>query len=317
MQLSVREVFQLSDRSLRAAGVAAGPAAAAAEALWWTEVYRGEGLTLLSDLLDDIEAVDPAAIELTAASDAAAVLDGADQPALVSGTPTLDLCCVRASQHGHGLAFATLPPDDHTIPTVGNIAYRAAERGHLTVVMATDADGRSRTVVATPDQPHPLLAEVELATPPAGYATLAAILDAGLHERQHGPLTQAVFTAADRTEYPAADRRLVNRLLDQALEPAAPDPDPDPGAIVVCFDPDRPAPTRAVREPIERAITERTDAFTEVYRPAAVADRAETLLQNGIEIEEDVWRPLFEQSSGILAPPFEGSHQGAGFEINE
>jgi len=36
-----------------------------------------------------------------------------------------------------------------------------------------------------------------------------------------------------------------------------------------------------------------------------------------VEVERDIWQDIFEFSNRILAPPFEGSEKGAGFDLNE
>jgi hypothetical protein len=48
-----------------------------------------------------------------------------------------------------------------------------------------------------------------------------------------------------------------------------------------------------------------------------MGDRIGTLVHEGVEVEESVWRDVFEFNKGVLAPPFEGSEKGAGFGLNE
>ena len=58
-------------------------------------------------------------------------------------------------------------------------------------------------------------------------------------------------------------------------------------------------------------------ALTRTFRPAEIRDRVETALDDGVAVEESVWRDVFDRSSEVLAPEFEGSYRGAGFNINE
>ena len=112
---------------------------------------------------------------------------------------------------------------------------------------------------------------------------------------------------------PTAAERLVNRLLDDAAAPVEGRPDVPAGFVTVCFDPTHPAQPRRT----ERAFREGIDASTDVFRPEQVDTRADRLLREGVDVERAVWDDIFEYSSDVLAPEFEGSYRGAGFEINE
>jgi hypothetical protein len=313
VNLSSREVFDLADRCFAATGFAAGPAGAYAKAVWWTEAYRGTGLTTLHGLLDDLPDLERTAVTLEDRESMVAAVDGGGQPALISAPPTLDLCCARADRRGFGVAHA-MTAAGGTAPTLGHVAYRAAKRGFVAVVLYWDGEAGG-AVVGTPDQPHPLLAERDLDAAPASYARLLAAVDAGL-DHGDGPLTQAVFTRTGDHRHPTADERLVGRLLERSTEPAASRPD-ETGFVTLCIDPGHPRYPDRLEVLVERFVDESASRFTSVYRPAAVQERAETLLREGVEVDREVWRDVFDCSSGILAPPFEGSHQGAGFDINE
>lgn len=327
MHLSVREVFQLSERCFAAAGFAEGPARANAEAMWWTEAYRGAGLDTLHGLLSELPELDRAALTCRDRSGAASVIEAGGQPSVVSSTPATDLSCSHADQHGVGIVRATVRRGDASFPALGHVAHTAAERGFLPVVLAADGRDRAATVVGVPDRPRPLLAEVELAAPSVGYRRLLEVLRAGCHGRRDTPLTQAFFADAGTTggEYPVADQRLLARLLRRATEPAGGaegEGEGEPGFVTVCFDPRHPLRADGLARVVERFVDggrldERAGAETTVFRPADVQARAERLLREGVDVEEAVWRDVFEFSSGILAPPFEGSHRGAGFDINE
>ncbi|MFB6184500.1 MAG: Ldh family oxidoreductase [Haloarculaceae archaeon] len=318
MHLSVREVLQLSERCFAAAGFSEGTARSHAESIWWTEAYKGSGFTTLHDHLDVLEDFDATALSLREQGSRTALIDGDGQPGLVASTPALDFACSKADQHGLGVAAATTADDDGLRPTLGHVAYAAAERGYVGVVLVADGAGGSTTVVATPDEPHPFVAELALDAPSGGLVDLLDVFDAGLHRRRDDPLAQAVFRRDEADQYPTAQKRLLNRLLQRATEP---DEDPridvPPGFVTLCVDPTTPPYADGVRQLVERFVDDHEEAFTHVYRPREIHDHAETLLHEGVDVEEDRWRDVFEYSSRVLAPEFEGSYRGAGFNINE
>lgn len=317
MRLAVREVLELAERCFTAAGFPAGPARAAAEAVWWTELYRGSGLRTLHDRLSELPEWDPDAPTPTDRSEFVWAVDGSTQPGLVSSTPAVDLACAAATRHGVGVVHTRTAPSDETVPTLGHAAYAAAERGLLSVVLATGGAGTPRTVIGRPDDPHPILAERELDAPSAGHAALASVARAGAHDRRDNPLTQAFFTGGSETEYGTAGERLLDRLLRHSIVPSGPDSRVDHGFTLVCLDPDHSRHSGDLRRVVDRFVDGQQTALTRTFQPAAIRDRAETALDEGIAVEESVWRDVFDRSSEVLAPEFEGSYRGAGFNINE
>lgn len=315
MRLAIREVLELSERCFSAAGFAEGPARAAAEAVWWTELYRGSGLTTLHGLLPELPGWDRGALTTTDRSAFVSVVDGSTQPGLVSDTPAVDLACAGASRHGVGVVHAATDPDDETVPTIGHAAYAAAERGLLSIVLATGGAGTPRTVIGRPDDPHPLLAERELDAPSAGHAALSAVIREGVYDRRDNPLTQAFFTADRETEYGTAGERLLNRLLRRSVVPSG--SDVESGFTLVCLDPDHSRHSGDLRRVVDRFVDDRQEQLTRTFRPAEIRDRAGTALREGVAVEESIWRDIFDRSSEVLAPEFEGSYRGAGFNINE
>jgi LDH2 family malate/lactate/ureidoglycolate dehydrogenase len=318
MNISVREVFQLSERCFSAAGFAEGPAQANAETMWWTETYRGSGLTTLHGLLDELFELDRTQLALRDRSSMVSVIDSNDQPSLISSTPALDLSCAQAKQHGAGIAYATISHHDDTLPALGHVAYKAAERGFPSVVLFMDGEAESATIVGIPDHPQPRIAEVELAAPSVSYVELLNVIKADLHHQYHSPLTQAFFRGSEDTHRSVVDERLVDRLLNRAMKPAQDRrSEADPGFLTICIEPTHPRRSVGIQPLVDRFLDDREATFTTVFHPQRIRDRTETLLHEGIEIDRDVWRDIFEFSSGVLAPPFEGSHKGAGFGLNE
>lgn len=316
MQLSVREVFRLSERCFSAVGFDEGPARANAEAIWWTEAYRGEGMTILHALLDTLPDLDRTALALRHSDASISVVDSDRQPAIVPSVPALDLACARAEREGTGVAYATVGENDVTMRTLGHMAYRAAERGCIGIVLAAGAQGHSETVIGMPDQPHPHFAQVSLEAPSASYTKLVGVIDEGLHARHDSPLAQAVFDTPAADAYRVAEHRMLNRLIDGAVRPAvAGHPDPDPGFIIACLQPRY--PSYAGLEQVVDTMLADTDRFDTVFEPEQIQNRTDRLLHNGVEVEDAVWRDVFELSSEVLAPAFEGSHSGAGFDINK
>jgi LDH2 family malate/lactate/ureidoglycolate dehydrogenase len=313
MKLSVREVLDLSERCFRAAGFADGAARANAESIWWTELTKGSGLTLLHELLDELQDLDRG--RLARRRDGAVpVVDGAEQPSIVSGTPTLDLCCARAERRGLGLTYTTVAPGDDTVAALGHVAHAAAERGLQSVVLYANRVGDAVTITGEPARPHPLVGEADLAAPSVAHATILDAIDDGPTDHSIDLLTHALFDGDGGDDAAAtADGRLVNRLLDDATTPVEGRPDVPAGFVTICFDPTHPTQPRRA----ERAFREGTDASTDVFRPEQIGTRADRLLREGVDIERSVWEDIFEYSSDVLAPEFEGSYRGAGFEINE
>lgn len=316
MHVSVREVLDLADRCFTSADFPEGASRAAAETIWWTEIYRGTGLTTLHDLLDDLDEFERSRLSLDAESASVSVLDANGQPGLFAVGPAVDLVCSDASHTGTGIASVSLPEGDETVHTLGHAAYRAADRGYVTLVTATDGTGTASTVVAVPDQPHPLLAAADLERPSVAHRDLVDVVDRGLHDAHHNPLTQAAFTREQADRHPVAEARLLTRLLERATEPADGD-DVEAGVCVVSVEPGHPAQPDRVRHAAERVLTEQSDRFSHVFDPEDVQQHGDELLEEGVDIAEDVWREVFEFSSGFLAPEFEGSLEGAGFDINE
>lgn len=311
MLVSVREVFDLAERCFYAAGFAAGTARANAATIWWTELIKGSGVTLLHELLDDFEDLDRTRLSRRDES-SVPVVEGDDQPSLVSGTPTLDLCCARANRRGLGLTYTTVDPADGTVPALGHVAHKAAERGLLSVVLyANRAD--AVTVVGTPDEGRPLVGEADLASPSVAYATVVEALDAGPTDHIDGLLTHAFFDGEGAERSPTAEGRLLTRLLEDATTPAGERGAVPSGFVTICLDPTHPSQPRCVERSFEGAL----DRMSTVFRPDATRQRADRLLHEGVEVDEAVWRDVFEYSSRVLAPEFEGSYRGAGFEINQ
>jgi LDH2 family malate/lactate/ureidoglycolate dehydrogenase len=318
MKVSVREVFQLSERCFSAAGFAEGPAQANAETMWWTETYRGSGLTTLHGLLDELFELDRTQLALRDRSSMVSVIDSNDQPSLISSTPALDLSCTRAKQHGVGIAYSTISHHDNTLPTLGHIAHKAAERGLLSIVLSANSEAESATIVGAPDYPQPRIIELELAAPSVSYTELLNVIRTDLHYQHHSPLIQAFFKGSEDTHRSAADERLVDRLLHRATKPARDHrSEVDPGFVSICIKPTHPLRSESIRPLVDRFLDDQEAMFTTVFHPQRIQDRTETLLHEGVEIDRDVWRDIFEFSSGVLAPPFEGSQRGAGFDLNE
>jgi|AntRauTorcE11898_2_1112593.scaffolds.fasta_scaffold00414_9 LDH2 family malate/lactate/ureidoglycolate dehydrogenase len=318
MILSVREVHRLSQRCFWAAGCSEANAKANAKSIWWTESYKGSGFTTLHTLLDELEELDPRAMSMRDRDSMTSLIDSKSQPVVVSSTPALDLSCAQANEHGIGVTHATTKEDDDSLPTLGHVASHAAERGYVSAVLYADGSGNAMTVLGTPMQPLPLIAETELESPPVSYERLLDVIDTGVHGRRQTPLTQAMFVnPAEDERHSTADARLLDRLIRQATEPTGDGRVDQPGLFVVCIDPSHPAQSGEVGNVVEGFVRDREAAFTEVFDPDTITDRIDTLLHNGVEVEREVWRDIFEFSNGILAPPFEGSEEGAGFGLNE
>jgi hypothetical protein len=274
------------------------------------------GLRTLHDLLGALPEWDRTAVGFEDREAFVSLIDGADQPSLVSSAPAVDVASAAASRHGVGVTRATTIRDDPTVPMLGHAAYATADRGFPTVVLATDGADRHRILVATTDDPYPRIAERELDAPSTAHTTLSSAIRTGAYTRRDNPLTQAFFTGRADTEYSTADGRAVNRLLRRSVEPDTTG-DPEPEFVLVPVDPDYPRHAGGLARVFDEFVSEQAAEFTRTFDPIGIDDRAETLLHEGVEIKEDVWRDIFDWSGEVLAPEFEGSYRGVGFNINE
>ena len=320
MRLSVREVLQLSQRSVWAAGVPRGVAGDIAEAIWWTEAYRGSGLEALHGLLEDPREFDADAPTIERQESMLSVVDGGGQPGIIVGEGVLDLSCARADRHGLGITYAKTGGCDRSHRTVGHLANRAARRGYPSVVMYTDETGGSTTVFGTPDDPRPLLAETGLDHASDSYRGLVGTIGADLEWDTDAPLAQVAFGRRDDSgRFGPTDARTLDRLFAGSIESIGTPATQSPGIIVVCVDPYHPRHADAVGGVLKRFIEDRAGGgdIDTVFDPETIRDRIRRLVEEGVEIDRSVWRDIFDASTGILAPPFEGSEKGAGFALNE
>lgn len=318
MRVSVREVLTLSQRCFVASGFEHGVARDKAESIWWTEAYRGTGFETLQSLLDDLDKLSTDRLTLSDRSELVSVVDGDGQPGIVPGTQTLDFACSQASHQGVGIGRATTCENDPSHPTLGSLAYRAAERGYLAVVLATTGTGSSTTILGTQAQPRPLVADANLDAPAESYGEIMEFVDDGLHHQQHYPLARAFFKGHVGENYGTADARLFQQLVKRSVAPyRGGSSDWTPGFLVVCVDPSHRRYSGDVGRIIREFVDDHEDAFTNVFQPETVGDRISRLATEGVEVDRDAWREVFECSKGILAPRFEGSEKGAGFHLNE
>ena len=315
MQVSIREVLQLAERCFAAAGFPKGIARANAESIWWTEAYRGSGLDTLHDLLDDLKACDHSGLDLRDRSATVSVIDGRSQPSIVASHPVLNLASSQASQQGIGLAYATTERDDTSISAIGHVAYKAAERGMVSIV-AYDDGSESGAFVGTPTDSKPLLAAAEREAPPSFLLDVHDIGESGNHQQRNAPVIQAFFDRSANGNYDLADELLVEQLLQRATASSS-EAVGDPGFALLCLDPHHQRLPNCIRRVPRRFVDERETRFTEVFRPERIRRRVETLMDEGVAVDRDVWEDVFEYNTGVLAPPFEGSEQGAGFGLND
>ncbi|WP_135303727.1 hypothetical protein [Haloarcula amylovorans] len=316
MLLSIREVPQLAGQCFSAAGLPDGTARANADAIRWTEAYRGSGLTTLHRLLDDLSEWDRAALSLSDHASMITIVDSGGQPSLVSSEAALDLSCSQAHRHGIGITYASISSGDESLPTIGHTAYRAAERGYVPIVLYADTERGAGTIVGTPGDPKPLLAERELDEPSVGYVKILDAIERGLHQYRNYPLMQAFFDREEENRYSNAETRLLDRLLRRSMEPSArPLQTAESGFLTVCIDPLHPRYPNEVQGIVDQFVEDEAADFTTVFRPSDVQERVGKMVNEGVEIKREIWEEIFEYSSGVLAPPFEGSREDAGFDL--
>lgn len=317
MNLSIREVSELAGRCFAAAGLPDGTARTNASAIWWTEAYRGTGLATLHGLLDELGDWDRSELSLSEQASMISMIDSGGQPSLVSSGAAVDLSCSQAQRHGIGITYADVASDDGTLPTIGHTAYQAAKRGYVSMTLYSDGRGNAGTVVGTPDEPAPAIAEVTHDKPSAAYAEIRDVIERDLHQYRNYPLLQAFFDREERNRYSNAEVRLLDRLLRRSMEPTDGDAEAvAAGYLMICIDPLQPRYPNEVQGIVEEFVAEEAEEFTTVFEPEAVGEQIGEMVEAGVEVDEAVWREIFDYSSGVLAPPFEGSREDAGFDLN-
>lgn len=315
MILSTREVVDLAARCFSAAGFDPGTSRANATAIWWTEVYHGSGFETLHAMLDDLDEQIATTPDLDRRGSPISSLNGRGLPCLVSALPALDLSCAHAQRDGSGITYvgdAAVGVDGNVL---GALAHRAAKRGYIGMVLSVDDAGTSRTTVATPSQSWPTLAETELPTPSAGYAAVERAIQTGRHSAAEAPLFRSSFDASEPGPFDTADARLLYRFLQQTTEPSS-EASTDSGFVVACIDPSHPRYSASVGCVADR-VMHTDDPFDRRFEPELIRERLSRFIEEGVDVERERWRDVFEFSNGVLAPPFEGSEKGAGFDLNE
>lgn len=316
MNLSVREVLDLSERCFRAAGFDPSTARAHAAAVWWAEAYRGTGLAALEDLLGPLDDADATTPTIDERESPISVLDGRGLPCPVSAVPALDLACAHADRYGNGITRVTECVVGSGEELLGALACRAAERGYVSLVLSVGGDAGSRTVLGAPAGARPAVAEATPSAPSEGYAAIDRAVRADRHRARQAPLFRVAFDGETGPDpYDATDARLLHRFLQRSVAPA-PDADAGPGFVVACIDPRHPRYSGEVGRVAEDAVRD-AELFDRIHSPEAVGDRVDRLVREGVAVDRKRWRELFEFGNGVLAPPFEGSEKGAGFDLNE
>jgi hypothetical protein len=317
MILSVREVIGLAEQCFVAAGIDEGTARTNATAIWWAEAYRGTGLATLHDLLGPLDELVATTPELERRDTPISVLDGSGHPCLLSAVPALDLSCAHADRYGTGVTYVTESDIAVDGDALGALTHRAAKRGYVSVVLTVDDAGESRTVLGTPRQPRPALAETTLNAPSKGYEAVDHAVRAERQQSNEMPLFRACFDGDSDTEpFGTVDAQLLHRLARRSTEPV-PDAEVRSGFVVACVDPHHPRYSADVMRVVDRTIRDDEGRFERRFRPEATQEQVTRLIHEGVEVERELWRDIFEFSNGVLAPPFEGSEKGAGFDLNE
>lgn len=316
MILSVREVIELAERCFAAAGFDEGTARANATAIWWAEAYHGSGIATLHGLLKPLDELDTATPGLGRRDLPISVFNGAGQPCLGSAIPALDMACAHASVYGIGITHVSQSDVSVDGDALGALPYRGADRGYDTFALSVDSDGKSQTVISTPRQRRPALAETTLPAPSKEYAAIEHAVNTGRQAADEAPLFRALFNEPWGTEpFRTVDAKLLDRLVCQSVEPTS-DAETGPGFVIACVDPQSPRHSEEVRQAVDRTLREEGHLFDRQFPPEESQARVRRLVDEGVEVERGVWQDIFDFSNGILAPPFEGSEEGAGFGLN-
>jgi hypothetical protein len=245
------------------------------------------------------------------------VIDGQTQPSIVASDPLLDFSSSKADRHGVGLAYATIEANDTSLPTLGHVAYKAAERDLISVLTYTDGTD-SGAILGAPTGRKPLIAEAALAAPSAALLDVRNVIESSHHQQQNSPLVQAFFDADADRNAEDTDEQLLEQVLQRAAEPVTSSKViAEPGVALLCFDPSHPRYPKRVRRLATQFVDNHEEQFTEVFRPEHIKERVATLMHDGVEVNRSVWEDIFEYNTGVLTPPFEGSEQGAGFGLND
>jgi len=315
MILSVREVVGRAERCFAAAGFDEGTARSNASAIWWTEAYRGTGLSTLHSLLEPLEEMETMTPELERRDSPISVLEGNGHPCLLSGVPALDLAGAHADRYGTGVTYVKQSGVGIDGNVLGALAHRGAKRGDVTLVLSVDDDGESRTVLGIPRQSRPALAETTLDDPSRGIAAIEHAVRTDRQGAHEAPLFRAFFDDRAAEPFNTVDAQLLYRLVSQSADPK-PDAEADTGFVVACINTHHPRYSDEARQVFDRII-HTDDRFETQFQPEMIDERVERLINEGVEVDRDLWQDIFEFGNGILAPPFEGSEKGAGFDLNE
>lgn len=302
INVSVREVSDVTYRLFRAAGVPSGCAMRAATMVQHAEVYHGIGLRTLNRQLDLIEgAADPSGLDVHHGSGNVLILDAAGGTALAAGPPAMDLACAGAMERGVGVVWMS---DARGLSLLDELVYRTtAASGDLVCIlswMVSDPGGEplgeSRTVISGPGSKGSIGVERVLPDPSALLVAVARLL-----ERED----QA--TKGDNGKFGAellsmGGEEGARRLIEQSLsEPSLGEIAPPSGAVMVCARmPDMP---EIQFELLLRQVLEQAGYSDARIRTRDELDRSwEEVCASGIKINGETWSGLYEAARRMLVP---------------
>lgn len=147
MHISFQELQILSERVLEAKKFPLGLMVDGAEMIVWAEIARLDGLRRLLERMDQLDEIQPDAIQIISESPHMAILDGANQIDLLSARMAADLAYAKAIENGMGIVEVVNCRGNEW---VGQNAYQIAQRG-LSCMMRWG----NMSAIADPDHQQP------------------------------------------------------------------------------------------------------------------------------------------------------------------
>lgn len=152
MRVSYPELLVLCERVLQVKGFPLGSMVEGAEMIAWAEIVRFNGLKRLLVEMERFEEVRLDAIQIVSESPHLTILNGANQPDLLSARVAADLAYAKACMSGMGVVEVINCQGN---PWVGQNAYQIAMRGTSCMI-----DWGNQIAIADPDDhEHPRLME--------------------------------------------------------------------------------------------------------------------------------------------------------------
>lgn len=318
MKLTLRELSQLPKRSFRAAGFTFGEADSLAKSIRWLEIYEESGLQILHKVIHNLEDLRDQSFSVKNHSASFVTIEAAENRALTNGLAALDLCTAKANTSGVGIVYSNIPAEDQTAPTLGHSVYAAAERGLFSLILISNQEGSTKTVLGVPDNPFPIIAEASFKTPTQAHERLFNILTDQKISKNDSPLEQAFFSMEKRGRQRSTDdAHLLSRILSASMTVNSDNNMRDSGFVQICFDPMFPNYSGEFLNVPRDHVEDHSDSFDFVREPEEIAEKVDKYVSEGLSVDREVWEDIVDYNRRRLLPIFQGSEKGAGVALSD